>query len=1582
MLLPAAAFCGTVSLTVSFATSDVSVGTQQGYDLPALSGCTGSTDAIGKPDLPAKALRIVIPGDASVGDVTVTPTGAVDLPGQFTVLPKQPPQPVGAGPIDPAVSPQLYLQAIISARGNVPGPAFVPPDPAAYASNLEYPNPAQGYGVSSGDLFGYRVVEFKLYPLVYVPAQKLLRLYTSLQITVTYTTGASTSRRPECQSAWAYGQVSGWLKTVVDNPSAVESMYTAPSPGGIPVDYLIITRSDLGSEFQRLADWKTTKGLRAEVKTLDQIDATYDGVDQAWRVRQCIDYYVHSRGTPYVLLGGDVDVVPARHAFIDGNWQAWQWGPTDLYYAGLDGTWNENGNAQFGEWNDECDTSPDVFVGRAPVDDVDECRLFVNKTIAYDGLSDPTFGHSALLMFAGAWCHTCDGQETGEAIYHDFLLPNGFNTLRLYPDDPSCVAGGGFLNHDNALSALINGWDIEAHCDHSDVYVIGTAARCTGTVLSRGDLNALPPWSVQPRNGVFFTLGCDPNAFDLECWCESLIKSPGGAVAVIGNSRTGYWDQLVQEYAFFQALFSSPGIATPRLGQAFVAAQLASYRRCVLNLLGDPELTIRTGPFTAGPGTAPKAASGDLAYYSHTIDDNKTPPSYGNGNGCPEQGETIEMFVTLKNNGGTTATNVRARIPIKPGDAGIEMLQPEAAFPDIAAGSTGQSLTPFVFHVNAVGQEPYYTEFTLLITSDQGSSQDSFTQLLCVSPIEYRSCVIDDDNTPPSQGNGDGLIDAGETIEMPVVLANAGSDPLTNVSARMTSQSTGITIIGDTAHWGTIDAGQSKQSTDAFVFSVDKSFTDESGVGFLLSVTCDQGEWFAQFNQGVRWPVLRYAASIIDDDDIPPSRGDDDGVVDPSETIELPLQVENGGTGPAYGVTATLSSENPRIIVHQNLESFGSSIAPAARVWNDPSPVFVFETTAEYEVSDQAVLTIQDSLGRTWTENIGFPPPVPPGIIHLTPGQMCMDLTWDPAARADSYNVYRRTDFTPPVRINPRPVRGATLYHDSGLQAGMRYYYKVTSLTSKGWESAPSPEASNATNPALHPGWPVKVQGTDGVGDSSPAVADIDGDGLKEVVVSDDNNKVYVYRHDGSLAPGWPKTIGGGGYNSPALADLEASGRLDIIVSGDLVYAWRPDGTDVPGWPQEAGPITSACPSGSPSVADLDCDGRPEVVVGRGNGRVYAWHADGTPVHGWPVQVAYQDVRSTPAIADLDLDGSPEVVVINRDDQWVTSLVYAFHADGRLVEGGPGVNSGWPQPISFVTFGSPVVGDIDGDMYPEILVGSFQNGEIPGYVYAFRGDGSKEPGQWPHQYTPGVWGLSVADLNGDGVLDVAVNGMDGSMFGLKGDGTALPEWSSKPVNPGLTAQPVVADLDSDGKCEVVDCTSGGPGGTDILRASGTWLGTPWVMQGGSNATAAIADLENNGKAEVVLGSFDGRVYVWDLPSQLDPSSAQWPMYQHDLRHTGYAGLAPCRPLAVGTIAVAKRLKDGAWVQLSGKVVSAGSDDLAGCCYVEEPDRTSGIQVRLATPGVVVTRGQIVRAEGVMGTVDGERVLTGSVVTVP
>ncbi|MGC9522835.1 MAG: FG-GAP-like repeat-containing protein [Anaerolineae bacterium] len=274
---------------------------------------------------------------------------------------------------------------------------------------------------------------------------------------------------------------------------------------------------------------------------------------------------------------------------------------------------------------------------------------------------------------------------------------------------------------------------------------------------------------------------------------------------------------------------------------------------------------------------------------------------------------------------------------------------------------------------------------------------------------------------------------------------------------------------------------------------------------------------------------------------------------------------------------------------------------------------------------------------------------------------------------------------------------------------------------------------------------------------STPALADLDGDGKLEIIAgtditgggvlldgyrTDDGGFVLVLSHDGRLLARRQmiETI----YSSPAVGDVDGDGDLEIFVgtghywyqrgnyTQPYVYGFEiqmgSDGwqiSDLPGWPK----ATARPGMSSPALADLDGDKDLEIIIGSGYtgmskpnactdggsdpdcyGALYAWHHTGREVSGfpmWPKDYAGHNgfIRSSPAVVDIDGDGTPEIVFTMLWDVVVVSHYGVQECSLRT---------------TYSLFGTPALGDIDGDQRTDIIVGGsdyYDSGR--GYVYSF-----------------------------------------------------------------------------------------------------------------------------------------------------------------------------------------------------------------------------------------------------------------------
>jgi outer membrane protein assembly factor BamB len=254
---------------------------------------------------------------------------------------------------------------------------------------------------------------------------------------------------------------------------------------------------------------------------------------------------------------------------------------------------------------------------------------------------------------------------------------------------------------------------------------------------------------------------------------------------------------------------------------------------------------------------------------------------------------------------------------------------------------------------------------------------------------------------------------------------------------------------------------------------------------------------------------------------------------------------------------------------------------------------------------------------------------------------------------------------------------------------------------------------------------------------STPAVGDVNGDGRREVVFGSWDHRLYVVDRSGHALPGFPMDTLDTIWSSPALYDVGSIGRMDIFIGGDA----SPGG-----------------PCGSWSWAGIL---RRIRVTAAG------------PVVKWS-RCQHQIFQSSPAIGDIGSDGRMEIVIGTgtgpSGDARATNTLKAFHLnDGSRVPG-------WPVTLNGAIFGTPVIGDVNGDRKRDVVVTACARCNR-GQVWAFGGRGkllwSVTPGASQGAFTEILSTPILVDLDGKGANDIAV-GQAGQFYFLHGrDGRRL-----------------------------------------------------------------------------------------------------------------------------------------------------------------------------------------------------------------
>jgi hypothetical protein len=344
--------------------------------------------------------------------------------------------------------------------------------------------------------------------------------------------------------------------------------------------------------------------------------------------------------------------------------------------------------------------------------------------------------------------------------------------------------------------------------------------------------------------------------------------------------------------------------------------------------------------------------------------------------------------------------------------------------------------------------------------------------------------------------------------------------------------------------------------------------------------------------------------------------------------------------------------------------------------------------------------------------------PTAPTGLTATAGDSSAALNWTASAGATSYNVYRGTTAGGESATAVATGIATTSYRDTGLNNLTKYYYEVAAVDSGGTsalsaEASATPDVNGDFDGNGHPDliWQNSngtavlwyMGGADGstnlsstyISGAEPgwqivAVADLDGNGIPDLIWQNTNGSVVVWYMGGAGGSTYQtaKYLAGpvSGWRVAAVADLDGNGHPDLIwqYTDGSVVVWYMGGADgstnlsskylsgaMPGWLVKG-------------AADLDDNGHPDLIWQYTDGSVMVWYMGGTDgstnlsskslagvTPGWLVVAA----------ADLPGNGHPDLIWQNTNGSVV--VWYMGGTDGSTYLSSKylaGPTSGWLVP--------------------------------------------------------------------------------------------------------------------------------------------------------------------------------------------------------------------------------------------------------------------------------------------------------------
>jgi hypothetical protein len=714
-----------------------------------------------------------------------------------------------------------------------------------------------------GIMRAVRVFRFDFEPISYNPVTGELQITNNAYVKVSFVNPDLQATQALMDKTGSYEYDQLYQKTFYN--------WTEPTRLNVnryPTKMLILCPPNYTDELQPFVDWKIQQGIRVTVTTVGT-GGTVANTTTAIASYMANVWSAATAQDPaptYLLIVGDTSTTGDN---IIANTGAAGSHPTDLTYVRLNGT----------------DYLPEMYYGRFSVASATELTNIVNKSITFEKTQMPDLSYlGKVVMIAGADASYATTYGNGQINYgttHYFNATNGLTSnTYLYPasetSDAAIIAnaneGRGYMNY-------------TAH---------GSTTSWADPTFTVSDVNAMTNTG---KYGVMVGNCCVTNQFTTSvCFGESIIrKANAGGVVYIGGTNNTYWDEdywwgigyktPIQSTAHaynastlgaYDAMFHTHSEAFTNwattvgeinvMGNSAVEQSTSSrkpYYWEIYSIMGDPSLMPYMKVPTVNTATFPSTIL--IGQTSITIN------------------ATAYSRVSLTMNGTIYGTDF---VP--------------------ASGSLTLPITAF----SNVGTA------TLVITA-----QNKITRIESITIAPNSGAYLTVESNTYSDTNNN-VAEYNETGRFSPTFKNVGSVASGTATATLTCSTAGITITDGTESLAAIAAGGTLLKTNAFSFAVANNIVNGLVANFTITMVSGTSTWTHDFTQSFNAPSLAFGNITISD----PS-GNNNGRLDPGETVSITMPISNSGAATSPTGSATLSCSTTGITINTGTANFAAIAA-------------------------------------------------------------------------------------------------------------------------------------------------------------------------------------------------------------------------------------------------------------------------------------------------------------------------------------------------------------------------------------------------------------------------------------------------------------------------------------------------------------------------------------------------------------------------------------------------------------------------------------------------------------------------------